>query len=133
MPFISCLFLLSTIGSLKLCAGLFQSFPHKPLSFSSGYKPMSPTGRKAESWQSGGQQVRPLSQMHWRLASFPRLCFVARERSQGELEDLMRCCVHHVGDTALIENVHKEAKVPQLHQGPALLQNFSCFYDYEKC
>ena len=65
---------------------------------------------KAEALQAAGQPVAPLGNMHFRLASVTRLAYMANERNQGELESIMRCLTTHVGDTALIENVHKEAK-----------------------
>ena len=52
----------------------------------------------------------PLQAMNWRLATLPRLCFLASERSLEEVANIMKCCTNHIGDSALVENVHNQAK-----------------------
>ena len=69
---------------------------------------------KAEAMHAGGEALAVLHNLNWRLATLPRLCFMASERSLEEVANLMRCCTNHVGDSALIENVRKEVKASWL-------------------
>ena len=78
---------------------------------------------EAESRQCKGQALPPLQAMHWRLGTVARLAYLANERGQGELSNILKCLCNHYGDTALIENVHKEAKEP-CHQ----LSTLFCMY-----
>ena len=82
---------------------------------------------KAEAMEASGSKLKPLGHMHWRLSSVARICYLAQERNRGELHDLMKCICCHVGDTSLVENVHKEAKDLGLkHVSPELLTTLAC-------
>ena len=63
--------------------------------------------------------IQPLTVMHWRLNQVNRLAFVTCERDRvlqgNDTASIIKLCVCNIGDTAIIENIHQQAKDTQLH------------------
>ena len=67
--------------------------------------------------QAEGELISPLQFMRWRQSNVVRLVFLANDVAQWTTASnnntaihLLKLCICHLGDTAVIENTHQGAK-----------------------